>query len=151
MSTMTLHTEIEIAASPEQVWRVLTDFASYGEWNTFIRQLDGRPVVGERLKALIQPVGAKAMTFTPVVLAADAGREFRWIGRFMIPGVMDGEHLFRIETIAPGRTRFVQDETFRGLLVPIFAHQMQAGTVAGFNAMNEALKARAERIAAQES
>jgi uncharacterized protein YndB with AHSA1/START domain len=28
-----IHTEIEINASAEKVWRVLTDFAAYSEWN----------------------------------------------------------------------------------------------------------------------
>ena len=33
---------IEIAASPERVWQVLTDFASYPKWNPFILSLSGR-------------------------------------------------------------------------------------------------------------
>jgi uncharacterized protein YndB with AHSA1/START domain len=32
-----LHTEIEIDASAERVWDILTDFASYPQWNPFIR------------------------------------------------------------------------------------------------------------------
>ena len=44
-----LHTEIEIAAPPERVWAVLTDFGSYPEWNPFIRQISGHPAVGSHL------------------------------------------------------------------------------------------------------
>ncbi len=36
-----LHTEIEIQTTAERVWRVLTDFASFPQWNPFIRQAKG--------------------------------------------------------------------------------------------------------------
>src|SRR5208337_3854746 len=32
-----IHTEIEINAPAEKVWKVLTDFAAYPEWNPFVR------------------------------------------------------------------------------------------------------------------
>jgi uncharacterized protein YndB with AHSA1/START domain len=41
-----LHTEIEINGPAERVWAVLTDFASYPEWNPFIRQVSGELNIG---------------------------------------------------------------------------------------------------------
>ena len=41
-----LHSEIVIDASPERVWDVLTDFASYPQWNPFIRRISGELEVG---------------------------------------------------------------------------------------------------------
>ena len=35
--------EIDIQAPAERVWQVLTDFASYPEWNPFIRRINGEP------------------------------------------------------------------------------------------------------------
>src|SRR5207247_9664175 len=57
------------------------------------------------------------LTFRPIVLAADAHRELRWLGRLILPGLFDGEHLFTIAPFSSGRVRFSQRETFRGLLV----------------------------------
>ncbi len=37
-----IHTEIEINAPAEAVWRVLTDFAAYPEWNPFVPPSGGR-------------------------------------------------------------------------------------------------------------
>ena len=62
-----LHTEIEIDASPEDVWRVLTDFDKYPEWNSFIKSASGEITVGEKLQVYIEPPNKKGMTFRPTV------------------------------------------------------------------------------------
>ncbi|GAA3442443.1 hypothetical protein Pve01_72730 [Planomonospora venezuelensis] len=139
-----IRTEIEIGASPEEVWRVLADFAAYPEWNPFIVSAEGEPRAGARLTNRLSG-GGNDMTFSPTVLAAVPGRELRWIGRFVMPGIVDGEHYFLIEDLGGGRSRFVQGETFTGALVPFAGRLLD---VAGdFARMNAALKARAERMA----
>ncbi|GII02832.1 SRPBCC domain-containing protein [Planobispora takensis] len=139
-----IRTEAEIDASPEKVWRVLTDFAAYPEWNPFIVSARGEARVGARLTNELSNDG-KVMTFSPTVLAAAPGRELRWIGRFVMPGIVDGEHYFLIEDLGGGRSRLVQGETFTGALVPFAGKLLD---VAGnFAAMNTALKARAEKTA----
>lgn len=143
--TTLLHTEIEIAATPERVWEVLTDFPAYPAWNPFIPRLDGSAAAGSRLDALLQPPGGRGMRFRPTVLAAEPSRELRWLGHLGVPGLFDGEHRFRIEPLGPDRVRFVQEERFSGLLAPLVLRFVEAGTRAGFDAMNAALKARAER------
>jgi hypothetical protein len=84
------------------------------------------------------------MTFKPVVLVAVPGRELRWIGRLLFPGLFDGEHSFIIEPIPGNSCRLVQAEKFTGLLVSLFGKGFDA-TAAGFEQMNQALKTRAER------
>lgn len=144
MSSHQLQTEIEIDAAPERVWSILTDFAAYPEWNPFIRFIRGAAEQGARLEVRIQPSGTKGMTFRPSVVVADAGREFRWLGRLLLPGIFDGEHRFVIEPIAAGKVRFQQSERFNGILVPIFRGSLDRDTKRGFEEMNRALKARAE-------
>ena len=55
-----LHSEIEIDASAELIWSILTDFASYSEWNPFVREISGEPKVGERLEVRLEPQVAGA-------------------------------------------------------------------------------------------
>ncbi len=83
------------------------------------------------------------MTFKPVVLAAEPGRELRWLGRFLLPGLLDGEHSFRLEPLADGRMRFVQAESFSGILVGRLGKTLEK-TGRGFEQMNSALKLQAE-------
>jgi hypothetical protein len=140
-----LRTEIEIQAPAERVWQLLTDFASFPQWNPFIRRASGEAKTGVRLEVRIQPSGARGMTFRPTVLKAEPNRELRWLGRLLIPGLFDGEHIFTIEPLGANRVRFVQQEIFTGLLVPLFARGLDADTRRGFEEMNQALKVRAEQ------
>jgi hypothetical protein len=144
-SVMELHSDIEIEAPPDQVWDVLTDFDAYPDWNPFVRRIDGEPVVGTQLEVVLEPPGGRAMTFQPEVLAAQPTREFRWLGRLWgVPKLFDGEHIFEIEPLGQGRTRFVQREKFSGVLVPLLARSLMTNTRRGFEAMNRALKERVE-------
>jgi hypothetical protein len=139
--------EVEIDASPERVWAVLTDFAAYPEWNPFIRSISGELREGAKLEVSIKPPGARATTFKPTVRAVVPGRELRWLGR-VFPGLFDGEHSLRIEPLDGGRSRFVQSERFSGLLVGL-AKGTLAKTEVGFEQMNAALKTRVEQASAQ--
>jgi hypothetical protein len=142
--THRIATAIDINAPPRTVWRVLTDFAAYPDWNPFIRRLSGKLAVGERLEVTIQPPGRKPMTFRPIVQRVEPERELRWRGRVLLPGLFDGAHAFVIEERAGG-CRLRHEETFDGLLVPLFG-RMLANTEQGFADFNAALKQRAEGI-----
>jgi hypothetical protein len=139
-----LRSEIEIGAPPERVWRVLTDFAAYPEWNPFIRRVSGRPEVDERLVVRMRPSGTRGMTFRPTVMKVEPSRELRWLGHLLVPGIFDGEHIFEIEELERDRVRFVQREVFKGLLVPLLARSLDRDTQRGFEEMNRALRERIE-------
>jgi hypothetical protein len=145
-----LHAEIEIDAPAERVWGLLTDFASYPQWNPFIRQISGKPTRGERLQVRIEPPGGQDVTFKPKVLKAEPNRELRWLGHLLVPGLFDGEHSFTIQPLEENRVRFVQREAFKGLLVPLFARSLETNTQRGFEEMNRALKERAEATPEQD-
>ncbi len=138
-----LRTKIDIDATPEAVWAVLSDLPSYPSWNPFIREASGTLAAGERLQVRLQPERGRAMRFRPTVVTADANRELRWLGRLGARGVFDGEHRFAIEPTAAG-SRLVQEERFTGLLVPFLARGLRRDTLPGFERMNEAVKERVE-------
>jgi len=139
-----LKTEIDITAHPDTVWGILTDFAAYPKWNPFICAISGGLTPGSRLSIQLRPPGGKTITVRPTLLAAEPGREFRWRGRFLIPGLFTGEHFFRLERMHQGNTRLVHGELFSGLLVKPMQSFLNGATREGFIAMNEALKQRAE-------
>lgn len=85
-----IHTEIDIEAAPEAVWRILTDLKSYSEWNPFVVSSRGTVSVGEPLTNRLQPVGGKPRTFKPRVTIVDPPRTFEWLGHLGLPGIVDG-------------------------------------------------------------
>jgi len=139
-----LHSQIDINASAERVWQLLTDFASYPQWNPFIRRISGEPTTGERLQVRLEPPESRSITLRSKVLTAEPNHQLRWLGHLFVPGLFDGEHSFVIQSLEEGWVRFFQTEAFRGLLVPLFARGLDNSTLRGFVEMNRALKERAE-------
>jgi hypothetical protein len=142
-----IQTEIEIDAAPAEVWRVLTEFAAYPDWNPLVREVRGEPRVGGRLDIVVQVPDGPAMKFKPRVLAFEPARELRWIGSAPLPGLFNGEHIFRLEPAGEGRTRFLHGERFTGLMIPFMGKTIEKVT-RGYGLMNDALKARVEGRAA---
>ena len=135
----TLTSTIELDARPDEIWHALTDTAAHSDWNPFITELHGDLAVGNRIDVRIAPPGGKPMSFRPTVTDVEPGRKLAWLGHFLVPGLFDGAHVFTLEPLPDGRTRLVQSETFRGLLVGL-AGRLLDNTEAGFAAMNEALR-----------
>jgi hypothetical protein len=139
----TISTAVEIDAPPERVWSVLVDLPAYREWNPFIVEATGKVAVGEKLSLRMALPGRQPMSIKPRLLVVDPGRELRWKGRLVVPGLFDGEHAFVLTPLANGRTRLDHSERFAGVLLPIARAMVYEGTVQSFHALNAALAQRA--------
>ena len=69
---------------------------------------------------------------------------FEWLGRLGLPGIFDGRHRFDLAPSENGGTLVTQSEQFDGILVRFMRTSLDTQTIAGFEAMNAALKARVE-------
>jgi hypothetical protein len=138
-----IETMIRIYAPAGKVWQILTDFDSYPSWNPFIKSMSGELKEGQQLQVKISPPNEKEMSFSPILLRANPGREIRWSGKFLFKGLFDGEHYFGIEEIDENTTLFVHGEYFSGLLVGLMTTMLEQ-TKLGFDSMNKALKKTCE-------
>ena len=68
-----------------------------------------------------------------------------WRERILLP---IGDHLFIVEPSAVAESRFIQRERFTGALVPFVRRSLDRGTLPAFQAMNAAIKDRAEKAIA---
>ena len=134
-TTASIHTSINIAATPAQVWTVFSDFEAYPNWNPFLAEISGEIEVGNTIK-----INAAGMKFSPEVLVYQEEEALEWIGRLLFKGIFDGRHYFRLHANSDGTTTFEQGEYFSGFLIPIFKGKMLNQTKANFEAMNAKLK-----------
>ena len=146
----TIRVATEIAAPVETVWASLSAVSEYAEWNPFITAFSGELVTGTQVEVRIAPPGARPMTFRPTITEVADGRRLEWLGRLLVPGIVDGRHSFELEALDDGRTRLTQAEEFSGVLVPLLGKMLER-TRAGFQAMNDALRVRAEAVATDQA
>jgi Polyketide cyclase / dehydrase and lipid transport len=147
----TLQTQVEIKAPASAVRAVLYDFGAYPKWNPFITKVDGDVAEGNRIDVTVMPPGGTALkagadvtSVTPNHLAWEgSGRPKEVIGPFSmnIPGVLKASYDFTIEEVGPGRTLFRNDVDISGATAGSYDLKP---IEAGMDAMNEALKKRAE-------
>jgi len=133
---------IEIDAPLATVWRVLSDFDAYPQWNPLL-SFDGEPIEGRRIGMRVALAGKKLRV--PVTLTrVRADEELAWQGGPKL--LMAGDHYFRISAIDADRTRLVQGEAFSGLGVPVIYRALRGALDKLYADSNVAIKARAELL-----
>lgn len=143
----TICTHIEIDAPVERIWEILIDLDRYHEWNPFITNAKGRIAPGATFE--VRPVsdGGKRHVFVPQVTDYQEHREFTWTGEFYFRWLALGDHTFRLTGLEDGRVRLDHDERIYGIAAPLLYLFAKGQIRVGFEAMNAALKVRAEETA----
>lgn len=142
-----VHTTIDIAASKETIWNILMDTEKYPEWNPLVVALSGELKEGNNIEINVSLGKGKPSVFKPKILALKEGAELRWLGSLFVKGLFDGEHAFQLVPQADGSTRLMHAEVFTGVLSSMIFGMIGNDTQRAFEAMNKALKQRAEAFA----
>lgn len=134
--------------APSRVWRVLTDFPRYPEWNPFILEVKGvvrqNAVVPYRFefpRGIRLWANARILRFSPE-------QELRWTAHFLSPSVFNGEHYFAIAQPSGSQCLFQHGEIFTGVTLQIAWPIIRAYGQQIYGSLNEALKRRAEMSSA---
>lgn len=141
--------EIEIQATPEQIWDILTDLSRYSEWNPLLYRGTGKVEVGETVEVAAK-TASKDMNFVCKVVRVEPNREFAWTFHVIHPFLFRGEHIFQLEPTGEHRTKFIDREQFEGLLLPMQAKDLQTNGLVAMVDMGKALKERVEQSKASE-
>jgi len=108
---MTCAVEVNIRASAEIVWSLLTDAKGFSRWNPTVNHIEGQIREGERLKI---HVPGTSRIFTPRVSGVVPGRRMIWSDGFT--GIFKGVRTFMLNPQDDGSTDFSMEEKFSGLM-----------------------------------
>ena len=108
----TFHVETVIDASPEEIWAVLMDTASYPEWNPVFVKVEGAYATEARVQNTVRDPDGKLLEMGAEVLVFKEARELRQYGG--LPGVITFDHQWLLEPVEGG-TWVVQHEVDRGI------------------------------------
>jgi hypothetical protein len=139
-----IHSEIQINASPEEVWEVLTDTGSYRDWSAFMVELDGKIANDNTITASFQlnPKKPRRVNIQHKIHVTD-GSEFFWAEKG--PGGIRDNHHFRVEALPDGTSRFVQSDEIMQGLTWLMGGKLSKIYAKGYQAFNLALKQEVER------
>ena len=140
-------TELEIGASDARVWAVLTDFASYGEWNPSLPSIAGELREGAKVSLTLGMPGRPNPRVTARLREVRPFRRLVWHGNVVADRIFAGDRVFAIEPLAHDRVRFTHVEAVSGLLAPLFETLMGGAVQRSHDGFNDALKRHAEAIA----
>jgi uncharacterized protein YndB with AHSA1/START domain len=115
-TTPSVRVHRDIAAPPELVWRVLTDFANYPAWHPTMtaRSPVPEPVAGAQLQLTLSGGTAGDQAFTAKIIEVRPPHRLVWSGG--LPDVFLGRHTFTLDALPDGGTRFTDTEEWTGTL-----------------------------------
>ncbi len=137
--TNTIETSQVIDASCEDIWKKLTDFSQYPDWNPLICRAEGDIQEGNLLHVTIADSQGRRSSFTPTVLTCNPNKELRWLGNLYFDTVFTGEHYFILEPLSDNKTLFIHGEKFSGVLRPAIMYMLGENFEKQFERMNQCL------------
>ena len=140
-----LRSEIEISASADVVWEVLTNFGGYGEWNPYIVEAAGELKEGAVITTTINFPGSRERTFKRRITKLVVGEELCWSWTSFMRAVAQSEQYFRLQPVSDTRLRLTVGENLSGLLAPHEPAQLSQISQ-GLTLMTQAIKRRADSL-----
>ncbi len=140
-----IRTEIEIAASTNKVWGILTDLENWKEWNPVVGAASGNTSLGARLDiTMCCEDGKDGPKYSPTIIDFEEPKVFRWRATITAGFLFTNDKIFELIETEDG-TRVIHTEAFSGILVPLFWGKLNEGILPMLKTMNDALKIEAEK------
>ena len=110
-----------IAASPQAVWAVLSDGASWPSWDSGVDAVEGRIAMNETIK--IRSQAAPGRAFPVKVTRFDPPAHLRFSGGMPL-GLFRGVRTYEVSEEADGQVTFRMREQYSGPLLPLIWRSM---------------------------
>ncbi|MBL8080703.1 MAG: SRPBCC domain-containing protein [Anaerolineales bacterium] len=131
---------ITINASPEKIWKILTDANGYPAWDSTMNRIEGKIALGETVKFFTK---LSAQAFPVKVTAFEPNQKLILTGGMPL-GLFKSERTHTLVPIKDVKTQFHTEEIFSGPLLPVFGKNIPDLTE-NFQGFVAALKNQAEK------
>ena len=140
---------IEIDASPETVWRVITDFNRYCEWNPFVIGCESTLRVGDPIDMRVHVFRSFAQPQRETITHHEPGRRFCYGVPDMPFGAMRSQRCHQVSRLEGGRTVYQSHFDLSGWLSPIVSFLLGRQLRRGFSEMTRAIRGRSQELAGE--
>lgn len=137
---------LDVAAPADTVWRVLTDFPRYPEWNPFVVACRSSLDPGTSITMRVRVLPFVAQPQRETVFEHVPGRSFRYGVPPLPLGALASDRSHGVEAVGEDRSHYVSRFELRGWLAPVVEALFGRRLEQGFAAMSAAVKARAEAL-----
>jgi hypothetical protein len=110
--TLVCGVDVNIHASAQKIWTLLTDAEGFPRWNSTVTRIEGQIREGARLR--IHVPGTRR-TFTPAVSGVAPNQRMTWMDGFA--PMFKGVRTFELRPGKDGSTDFAMEERFSGLML----------------------------------
>jgi uncharacterized protein YndB with AHSA1/START domain len=138
--------ETTIHAPPADVFRVMTDFERYAEWNPWIREARGAASEGEVVAVKVK-LGKATTSVKHRVLEIVPGVALRWCDMGWFTAIAYGERARRLEPLPGGDVAYRVELRVTGIGWRLVRALYGRALEAGMREETAALKQRAEALA----
>src|SRR6185503_17182749 len=114
MKTFSVTTSIR--ATPETIWKILTDARGFPGWDSTYTWIDGRIALGETITLHHRSI--KPPLLRMKVSVFEPNQRMVWTGR-MPEAVFKGERIFNLSPRDGGMVEFSMRLVFHGLMAPV--------------------------------
>jgi hypothetical protein len=111
---------IEINASAERVWAILTDAKSYPAWNSTVEKVDGEIAAGQKVTVYAKATPGRA--FPLKVSTFEPATRMVWSGGMPL-GLFTGARTYTL-TPKGSAVSFSMTEEFTGLMAPLITRSI---------------------------
>jgi hypothetical protein len=137
-------TTFSIGASAATVWKVLTEFERYPEWNPSLKSISGELRPGATVALTLGMPGRPSPKVKARLGDVAVGRRLTWHGNAGADWLFAGDREFVIDEQPDATVLVTHTEDVHGALSPIFRALMGGAIQRSHDAFNAALKDRSE-------
>lgn len=139
-----IQAKVHILAPIDQVWKVITDFDNWKDWNPTIKQVSGEASIGSKLTITMCGKDDKdGQKYQPTVLEVDPLNRFRWRVKMMGGFIFTNDRVFELKE-KDGGTELINMERFSGLMATMAWSKLNEFVPTMLESMNLALKEKLE-------